>query len=132
VFAPVAAWISRDIPLQKFGPAVKQPVRLKIPAVAHIKDTLIRGTILAVDRFGNIITNLKPDDVPAYSGGTVCRMVAGQREITQFRMTFGEGTPGEMFVIPGSTGYLEIVMRDRSAAAELKVSPGAPVGVILG
>jgi hypothetical protein len=36
-----------------------------------------------------------------------------------------------LFIVPGSSGYLEIVMRDRSAAAELHLGPGAPVGVIL-
>jgi S-adenosyl-L-methionine hydrolase (adenosine-forming) len=133
IFAPAAAWISRDIPLQKFGPAVKQPVRLKMPGVTKIKDALVQGAVLAVDHFGNLVTNLRPEDVPAYSGGGgACKMVAGQREITSFRRTFGEGAAGELFVVPGSCGYLEIVMRDRSAAAELRLSPGAPVGIVLG
>jgi S-adenosyl-L-methionine hydrolase (adenosine-forming) len=134
IFAPVAAWISREIPLQKFGPALKQPARLKIPAVTRVRDALVQGTILAVDNFGNLVTNLRPEDVPIYGGdaGRTCKIVAGQREISSFRRTFGEGSAGELFVIPGSTGYLEIVMRDRSAAAELRLIPGAPVGVILG
>lgn len=133
IFAPVAAWISRDIPLPQFGPAVKQPVRLKIPALTRVRDALVQGAILAVDNFGNLVTNLKPEDVPVYGDAVncACKIVAGQREITIFRRTFGEGAPGELFVIPGSSGYLEIVMRDRSAATELHLSPGAPVGVIL-
>jgi len=134
IFAPVAAWISRDIPLIKFGPPLPQPSRLKIPAVSKVRDALVQGAVLAVDNFGNLVTNLKPEDVPVYVGAInpACKMVAGQREITVFKRTFGEGVPGELFVIPGSCGYLEIVMRDRSAAAELRLGPGAPVGVILG
>jgi len=134
VFAPVASWISRDIPLHKFGPALPQPARLKIPAVTKVSDALVQGAILAIDSFGNLITNLKPGDVPVYGGAAVraCKMVAGQREISVFKRTFGEGAPGELFVVPGSCGYLEIVLRDRSAAAELRIGPGAPVGVILG
>jgi hypothetical protein len=133
IFAPIAAWISRDIPLHQFGPALEQPVRLKVPAVTRVQDALIEGAILAVDNFGNLITNLKPENVPVYSStaSRACKMLAGQREITVFRKTFGEGAAGELFVIPGSSGYLEIVMRDRSAATELHLSPGAPVGVIL-
>jgi hypothetical protein len=128
IFAPVAAWLTRECTLQQLGPLVKQPVRLKIPV-----DALIQGTILAVDNFGNLITNLTPQDVPIYGGDSsrLCKIVAGQREITQFRRTFGEGASGELFVIPGSSGYLEIVMRDRPAAAELRLGPGAPIGVIL-
>jgi S-adenosylmethionine hydrolase len=134
IFAPVAAWISRDIPLQKLGPQLKQPARLKIPVVTKVQDALVQGAILAVDNFGNLITNLKPDDVPVYGGveARACKVVAGQREIKIFKRTFGEGAAGELFIIPGSSGYLEIVMRDKSAAAELRVGPGAPVGVILG
>jgi S-adenosylmethionine hydrolase len=134
VFAPVAAWISRDIPPHKFGPLLQQPVRLKLPGVTKIRDALIQGAVLAVDGFGNLITNLKPGDVPVYSGaaGRTCKIVAGKREIAVFKRTFGEGIPGELFVIPGSCGYLEIVMRDRSAAAELQLVPGAPVGVVIG
>jgi S-adenosylmethionine hydrolase len=90
--------------------------------------------VLAVDNFGNLVTNLKPENVPVYAGAInpACKIVAGQREITIFKKTFGEGAAGELFVIPGSCGYLEIVMRDRSAAVELHLGPGAPIGVILG
>lgn len=134
IFAPVAAWISREVPLQKFGPQLGQPSRLKIPAVSKVQDALVQGAILAVNNFGNLVTNLKPEDVPVYGSvdARACKVVAGQREIKAFKRTFGEGTPGELFIIPGSSGYLEIVIRDRSAAAELGIGPGAPVGVVLG
>ncbi|MBZ5500456.1 MAG: SAM-dependent chlorinase/fluorinase [Acidobacteriia bacterium] len=134
IFAPVAAWLSRDITLPQFGPELKQPARLQIPAVTRVRDALVQGAVLAVDNFGNLVTNLKPDDVPVYgsTGNRACKVVAGQREITIFKRSFGEGARGELFVIPGSSGYLEIVMRDRSAAAELHLGPGAPVGVIFG
>jgi len=133
IFAPVAAWLSRDCTIEQLGPPVKQPVRLKIPAVTRVRDALIQGAVLAVDNFGNLITNLTPQDVPIFGGDTSrsCKVVAGQREIAQFHRTFGEGASGDLFVIPGSSGYLEIVMRGRSAAAELRLSAGAPVGVIL-
>jgi S-adenosylmethionine hydrolase len=132
IFAPVAAWISRDIPLHKFGPQLEKPVMLKIPTITRVPDALVEGIILAIDGFGNLITNLTREDVPAYSSspGRSCRMVVGNREITRFRKAFGEGEPGELFVIPGSSGYLEIVMRNQSAAAELHVAPGTPVGVV--
>jgi S-adenosylmethionine hydrolase len=134
ILAPIAAWISRDIPIEKFGSQVADPVLLKVPEVTRVRDALVQGAILAVDHFGNLITNLTPADVPAYTAedGRPCRLIAGKREVTAFRRTFGDGAPGELFVIPGSSGYLEIVMRDQSAAAELQLGPGAPVGVILG
>ncbi len=134
IFAPVAAWITRDIPLNKFGPRLQEPVRLKVPTVNIVQDALVQGAVLAVDHFGNLITNLRPELAPVYSQAATrtCKLVAGHRDITTFKRTFGEGSPGELFVIPGSCGYLEIVMRDKSAAEELCIGPGAPVGIVIG
>ncbi len=126
IFAPIAAWISRDIPLHQLGPAMRDPVRLKIPEPVKVQDALIQGTILAVDQFGNLITNLMPDEVP-YSS----RILAGKHEITSFRTTYAEGFPGEVFVVPGSTGYLEIAVKNGSAASVLNLKSGSAIGVVL-
>ncbi|MBM3790003.1 MAG: SAM-dependent chlorinase/fluorinase [Acidobacteria bacterium] len=133
IFAPVAAWISRDVALKQLGSLLGQPVHLKVPAMLRVRDNLIQGAVLAQDHFGNVITNLKPEDVPAYStpGGRACKILVAQREISTFRRTFGEGQPGELFVVPGSSGYLEIVVRGGSAAAELNLAPGALIGVVI-
>jgi S-adenosyl-L-methionine hydrolase (adenosine-forming) len=132
VFAPVAAWISRDTPIQQMGAVLKHPVRFGIPALER-RGNLIQAAVLAADHFGNLVTNLIPDDLPAYGAGgsRSCKIVAGQREITSFRRTFAEGSPGEIFVVPGSAGYLEIVVRNGSAASELSLTPGAIIGVVL-
>lgn len=125
IFAPVAAWITKGIALDQFGPALPNPVRLKIPAAKKVREGLIQGAILSVDQFGNLITNLKPSDVPPSSR----IILAGQREITSFHKTYAEGKPTEIFVVTGSTGYLEITLRDGSAAALLDLKPGSPIGV---
>ncbi len=126
IFAPIAAWISRRIELHQLGPVLKSPVRLQIPALKRVRDALIQGTILSVDQFGNLITNLRPADVPVS-----CKIVAGQKEITGFRKTYAEGNPGEVIIVPGSTGYLEIAVKGGSAAATLNLKAGFPIGVIL-
>ena len=133
VFAPVAGWLSHDIPADKFGPQLTDPVLLKLPVLTRVKDALIQAAVLAIDGFGNIVTNLKPEDLPVYSapGTRSCRILAAQKEIAGFYRTFSEGKPGEIFVVPGSSGYLEIVMRQGSASAALNLAPGALIGVIL-
>lgn len=133
VFAPVAAWLSRDIPAHQFGVRLDDPVRLKLPGLTRVRDSLIQAAVLAVDAFGNLVTNLKEEDLPVYSapGTRSCKILAGQKEIASFRRTFGEGGVGEVFVVPGSSGYLEIVQRNGSAAATLGLAPGALIGVIL-
>jgi S-adenosylmethionine hydrolase len=129
VFAPIAARISCDTPIQQMGAVLRQPVRFDIPALKRMESGLIQAAVLAVDHFGNLVTNLKPDDLPA-GGARPCKIVAGRRGITGFRSTFGEGSPGEIFVVPGSAGYLEIVVRNGSAAAELGLMPGARIDVV--
>jgi S-adenosyl-L-methionine hydrolase (adenosine-forming) len=126
VLAPIAAWISRGIPLPQLGPVVTNPIKLQIPSLKRVRDTLIQGVILAVDHFGNLITNLKQSDVPK-----TFKMMAGQKEITIMHKTYAEGAPGEIFVIPGSTGFLEISVKDGSASAQLNLKAGFPIGVIL-
>jgi S-adenosylmethionine hydrolase len=126
VFAPIAAWLSRGVPIHQIGPALSSPVRLQLPALKRVRDALIQGVILAVDQFGNLITNLKPTDVPG-----PFKMLAGQKEIANMRQTYGEAAPGEIFVIPGSAGYLEISMKSGSAAAALNLKAGVPIGVVL-
>src|SRR5262245_12220118 len=129
VFAPVAARISCDTPIQQMGAVLRQPVRFDVPGLKRMRGGLIQAAVLAVDQFGNLVTNLKPDDLPACRAGGArpCKIVAGGREITGFRSTFAEGRPGEIFVVPGSAGYLEIVVRNGSAASELGLMPGARI-----
>jgi S-adenosylmethionine hydrolase len=126
VFAPVAAWLSRGIPLRQLGPALRDPVRLKIPPIGRIEDKQIQGCILAVDRFGNLITNLRPQDIRGF-----LKIQAGRREITAIHETYGEAKAGEVFLVRGSTGYLEIAVKDGSAASVLNLKSGAPIGVAL-
>ena len=126
IFAPIAAWLSKGIQIEQLGPALRDPARLKIPAVRKVREGLIQGAILAADQFGNLITNLLPADLPPASK----IILPGQREVTSFRCAYSDGAPGEVFMITGSTGYLEIALKNGSAAALLNLKPGTPVGVV--
>lgn len=127
IFAPIAAWLSRGIPIHQLGPELSDPVRLNLPVPRKVKEGVIQGAILAVDQFGNLITNMKAAEVPP----TARVLLAGQREIRAFCSSYQEGLPGEPFLIEGSAGYLEIAVRDGSAATLLNLKAGSPIGVIL-
>jgi S-adenosylmethionine hydrolase len=133
IFAPVAAWVSRDIPLQQLGSELENPVQLAIPAPARVKEGLIQAAILATDHFGNLITNLTPGHLPEFdpSKPLPFRVLAGKKEITSCYNTYAEGQPGELFLIEGSTGFVEISMRGASAAASLGLKSGNPIGIVL-
>ena len=133
IFAPIAAWISRDIPLRQLGNELESPVLMKIPVPARVKEGLIQAAILAVDHFGNLVTNLTPGHLPEFDSAKPLpfKILAGKKEITSFYDAYGQGQQGEIFLIEGSTGCLEISMRGGSAAATLGLKSGNPIGVVL-
>jgi len=76
--------------------------------------------VLKVDRFGNLVTNITPQDVPMLFGADPApfRISVGKHEITEIHSNYSEGAPGEVFGILGSMGFLEIAA-DRGSAAKI-------------
>ena len=133
VFAPVAGYLAKLVDSHKFGEEVEDYVRFAAPKPKPAGDNRIRGVVLKVDRFGNLITNVTPEDVPAiFAGKAGFKITVGSKEITEIRTAYAEGAPGEVFGILGSMGYLEIVA-NRAVAAQLTgAGKGSEVSIALG
>ena len=109
IFAPVAAYLAKGVHPEKFGPGITDYVRFQAPKPKPVGAQTLRGVVLKVDRFGNLITNFTPQDIPAvFETRTGFKISVGQREITALRASYSEGARGEVFAILGSMGYLEI------------------------
>jgi len=133
IFSPVAGWLSKGVAPSDFGPEVSDYARLPLPAVEHFPANSLRGVVLKVDKFGNLITNLSEQEAPALFDATppkVEMLIAG-RTITRVCHSYAEGGEEEFFAIVGSSGYLEIAARQASAAEKLQAGVGTPIGVIL-
>jgi len=133
VFAPVAGWLSKGVAPAEFGAEISDYIRLALPKVERVGDGL-RGVVLKVDKFGNLITNIGELDAPALFGHSVPPtniLIAGET-ITRVCRSYAEGGEEELFAIVGSSGYLEIAARQASAAEKLAASVGTPVGVVIG
>ncbi len=109
IFAPVAGWLSKGVAPAEFGPEVSDYVRLPLPAVERVGENSLRGVVLKVDKFGNLITNIGEQDAPALFASPppevsilICETIA------PLRHSYAEGEEGEVFAIVGSSGYLEI------------------------
>jgi S-adenosylmethionine hydrolase len=89
--------------------------------------------VLRADRFGNLVTNFTPEDVPALfqSEPSAFKIVIGKREISTMRQNYAEGTPGEVFGILGSMGFLEISANRGAAAQLVGAGKGAEVLIVL-
>jgi S-adenosyl-L-methionine hydrolase (adenosine-forming) len=134
VFAPVAAYLAKQVDSHKFGDEVEDYAKFSAPKPKAVNENQMRAVVLKVDRFGNIITNVTPQDAPMLfqDQPAAFKIVVGSREITDIRRTYSEGGPGEVFGILGSMGFLEIVA-NRGAAAQLAgAGKGSEVSIILG
>ncbi|MGA8441713.1 MAG: SAM-dependent chlorinase/fluorinase [Candidatus Sulfotelmatobacter sp.] len=134
IFAPVAAYVAKEVDTLKFGEEVEEYVRFAAPKPKAVDANRLRGVILKVDKFGNLITNITPQDAPVLFGAdaTGFKIVVGSREITEIHNAYAEGAPGEVFGVLGSMGFLEIAA-NRGAAAQLTgAGKGTDVSIILG
>jgi S-adenosylmethionine hydrolase len=126
VFAPVAAHLAAGVPFQSLGSAQSRIVRLPSVRPRRTKRGL-RGAVVSVDRFGNLITNL---DLAAWKSLRRPRLAVGSFVATELCRSYGSVRPGELALILGGYGLLEIAARDRSAAKTLGLRSGALVELL--
>ena len=126
VFAPVGAHLAAGGALADVGPALPLESLVRLPARDPIEEPDgLRGEVVHVDRFGNLVTTLRAPGLEQAGEATV--EVAG-REL-ELRTTYGDAPPGELVALVGSSGRIEIAVNGGSAAARL--SSGAGLVVIL-
>ena len=132
IFAPVAAWLSKSWQTASFGDAITDFVRFAIPK-PKVSGNTTKGIVLRVDNFGNLITNLTVEDVPALIAPDAKFTIrVGNAAVTKIVPTFAQGAAGETFAIIGSSGYIEICVNKGSAARTVGAGRGAEVTVELG
>jgi S-adenosylmethionine hydrolase len=124
IFAPVAAGLSLGISLYEFGEKINSLHVFPIPKPSLDPEDNLIGQVLHVDRFGNLITNIKNDDLP---GKDVMIEAAGY--CIQGISSYYAQNEGVMAIM-GSSGYLEISLRDGSACDFLGMVVGDEIKVI--
>ena len=119
IFSPIAAYVAKGVDLEKFGDEINDYVRFAAPRPKAVDERTLRGVVLKVDRFGNLITNFRPEDLPQLfkANPPSFKITAGKREITTLHSAYAEGAPGEVFAIIGSMGFVEL-STNRGAAAQ--------------
>lgn len=126
IFAPAAAHLSLGVPPQEFGPRLSEVLAFPPFRADRQADGSLLGRVAHIDRFGNLISTVLGQQLGA---GTVTVEVCGRR-IEGLAQTFAEGSG--LIALVGSTGRLEIAVREGSAAAELGANIGDPVRVLPG
>jgi len=127
LFAPVAAHLASGVPLERLGSVVTDPMRLVLPAAQRERD-LVRGEVLSIDRFGNLVTSLTEEDLGSLASSALVVEI-GDVRLGAPVSVYADASPGRLGAIVGSTGRPEIFAREGSAHARLGLGCGAPVVV---
>jgi S-adenosylmethionine hydrolase len=138
IFAPVAAHVAAGIPPSRMGKPIEDYLRPEFAKPRRSGERTWRGSILKIDRFGNIVTNFHvrdfPEVCPQLAGESACPtlVTVGRRKIAALAWNYAESRPGELFLIVGSSGYLEVSVNQGSAAKQTGCKTGEPVTLTLG
>ena len=126
IFAPLAAELAAGrLAIEDIGPAAGEliPSLQEEPQAGPHE---VRGTVVAIDNFGNLITNIDAELLRPWRKPDV--LAGGQR--LALRRTYGDARPGELLALVNSFGVLEIARAEGSAAESLGLGRGAPVIVL--
>jgi S-adenosyl-L-methionine hydrolase (adenosine-forming) len=119
IFGPVAGHLASGVPLERLGRAIDDVERpFALPAPHGLS-----GQVVHVDTYGNLITNLAAEALPARF-----RVRLGKRSVEP-RPHYAAVAAGALLAVVGSAGLLEISARDASAAAITGANRGTLVSV---
>jgi S-adenosyl-L-methionine hydrolase (adenosine-forming) len=122
IFAPVAARLSLGMPASSLGDNVDTVTAFTLP-VPFRQPGLIRGRILHIDNFGNLITNLRESDLSEV--GQSATIILGDQLVRGVVRTYAD-KEGPVALI-GSSGYLEIAVGNGNAAELFRARVGDEV-----
>ena len=128
ILAPVAAHVSRGVAPGQLGPRHSDLVQLSWPAVWSSARSLT-GAVLAVDHFGNLVTNITRAMISPELPCQDVRVACGGHACDALVQTYGDATPGQLVALFGSADRLEIAVTNGSAAQRLGVEANTPVRV---
>jgi hypothetical protein len=129
IFAPVAAYLSHGTPLDAFGSPLSDPVALPWPQSTYTPEA-VRGEIVYVDGFGNLVSNIRGSDLMAWLGQGTYAVILGSLTLKGLTRTYGDAAPKEFLALVGSHGYLEIACAQGNAARRLGMGKGRSLAVV--
>jgi hypothetical protein len=129
VFAPCAAYVSKLVDWTRMGEEIDDPVKFNVP-VPVVSGRSIRGAVIHIDRFGNIITNITASELSDEMIGRGARVRIGKHEATRVLTHYTEAQANELFAYFGSAGFLELAVQRQQAARLVEARRGIEVEVV--
>jgi S-adenosylmethionine hydrolase len=125
VFAPAAAFLARGGGIQELGPRTDQVQAFRAFQAPRDGDYLA-GVLVHVDTFGNLISDIRADDVP---DGAHFEIHGREMKLVK---TYADAEPHSLVAIAGSSGFIEIAWPNGSAASVLQAQPGDEIDAVFG
>ncbi len=127
ILAPVAAPLAAGGAIARLGEPMVRLAPLALPPLRRERKRL-RGAIVHIDTFGNAITNVRPAALPPQPRDVVFRY---QQRKVRMVSSYADGRPNELIALVGSLGFVELAIRNGSAARTLHAKRGDPVEVVV-
>ncbi len=136
IIAPVGAHLSAGLDANELGPEIdmKNTVQLERLRARCTKNNELRGKIVAIDHFGNLITNIHSEQLNlCWSTSTHDRLQikTGSNVIEGLSETYADASADSPVALIGSRGYLEIAINQGNAANRLNACKGDEVWLVL-
>jgi S-adenosylmethionine hydrolase len=128
VMAPVAARLSLGLDPDQLGPPLTELVQLDWPGATKVAQR-IDGEVMAIDSFGNLVTNISRDMLAGVPTDESVTVACDEHETQGIFTTYADQPPMTLIALIGSSDMLELAIVEDSAAIMLGVKVGAPVQV---
>ncbi len=147
IFSPAAAYLAQGTPFEELGQKLESITTLDLPQLT-ISPSAIRGEVVHIDRFGNVLTNimhlqwiddqtleLNPrlaNNTPAQSirlNAQTAHVTCGWQSLKGIHRTYSEVPPGHRVALIGSEGELEIAVNQGNASETMAIKVGDPVTI---
>ena len=146
IFAPVAGHLALHTDINQLGTPLTHIHEINIPPLIHHNDNTITAQVIAVDHFGNLITNCQDQDLAHHQGDTTGITINLPADspyhknnpdspdlliIPRLSRTFAEVNHEKPLAYIGSTRRLEIAIRDANAAQQFALKPGSSIHITI-
>lgn len=125
IMAPVAAGLARGLAPARLGPRIEEYKKNSFPKPTRLGNRVM-GQVVAVDHFGNLITNITSEHINDKSIFHIRERILGGLNRTY--ACVGEGEP---LALTGSFGFVEFSVRNGNFAKAFNAKAGDPVEVIV-
>lgn len=121
IFAPVAARLSLGETVSNFGDELEKIEIANWGEPLRIENRL-EGTVLHIDRFGNLITNISAEDIFSFSKESSIQIQVGEKTIKGLSKTYSDAKKGEPIALISSINLLEIACNMDSAQSLIGIN----------